>query len=142
MQKFAFSMEKILDLRRFEQKQAEIELGKANAEIARIQRELDAVASQVVSVTKQCDDSAEFMLHYTAQNYFIFLGGKKEKFLNEMAMAQQVADEKREAVRLAMQKVKALEKLREKKFAQWKKAYEKHEEEVADDTAISLASQE
>ena len=46
MKRFQFSMQKILDLRKFEQQQAEAELGKANAEVARIQRELDSIAQK------------------------------------------------------------------------------------------------
>ena len=40
MKRFNFSLEKVLELRVFEQDQAQNELGKANAEVARIQREL------------------------------------------------------------------------------------------------------
>ncbi len=133
MKKFAFSMQKILDLRIFEQRQAEMELGKANAEIARIQGELESIARRKVSTIKNFDTNTDFVVQAEIQSFFFMLEQKKEKFLEELATAQIAADEKREVVRQAMQKVKVLEKLKENKFRQWKKDSLKAEELAADD---------
>ena len=133
MKKFAFSMQKILDLRIFEQRQAEIELGKANAEVARIQGELDSIAKRKVSTIKNFDTNTDFLIQAEIHSFFFMLEQKKEKFLEELATAQIAADEKREVVRKAMQKVKVLEKLKENKFLQWKKDSLKAEELAADD---------
>lgn len=133
MKKFAFSMQKILDLRIFEQRQAEMELGKANAEVARIQGELESIAKRKVSTIKNFDTNTDFLVQAEIQSFFFMLEQKKEKFLEELATAQIAADEKREVVRKAMQKVKVLEKLKENKFRQWKKDSLKAEELAADD---------
>ncbi|MEE0353571.1 flagellar export protein FliJ [uncultured Treponema sp.] len=133
MKKFAFSMQKILDLRIFEQRQAEMELGKANAEVARIQGELESIAKRKVSTIKNFDTNTDFLIQAEIQSFFFMLEQKKEKFLEELATAQIAADEKREVVRQAMQKVKVLEKLKENKFRQWKKDNLKAEELAADD---------
>ena len=139
MKKFSFSMQKILDLREFEQKEAEAELGKANAEVARIQRELEAVAKSRASVTKDCDSCLEnFSFYAQTEKYFIFLEQKQESLLEELAQAELVAEEKRAVVRKAMQNVKVLEKLKENKFAQWKKD-RLQEEELAVDDVVSAA---
>ena len=133
MKKFAFSMQKILDLRIFEQRQAEMELGKANAEVARIQGELESIAKRKVSTIKNFDTNTDFLIQAEIQSFFFMLEQKKEKFLEELATAQIAADEKREVVLQAMQKVKVLEKLKENKFRQWKKDNLKAEELAADD---------
>lgn len=133
MKKFSFSMQKILDLRIFEQCQAEMELGKANAEVARIQGELESIAKRKVSTIKNFDTNTDFLIQAEIQSFFFMLEQKKEKFLEELATAQIAADEKREVVRQAMQKVKVLEKLKENKFRQWKKDSLKAEELAADD---------
>ncbi|WP_308510723.1 flagellar export protein FliJ [uncultured Treponema sp.] len=133
MKKFSFSMQKILDLRIFEQRQAEMELGKANAEVARIQGELESIAKRKVSTIKNFDTNTDFLIQAEIQSFFFMLEQKKEKFLEELATAQIAADEKREVVRQAMQKVKVLEKLKENKFRQWKKDSLKAEELAADD---------
>ena len=126
-------MQKILDLRIFEQRQAEMELSKANAEVARIKGELESIAKRKVSTIKNFDANTDFIVQAEIQSFFFMLEQKKEKFLEELATAQIVADEKREVVRSAMQKVKVLEKLKENKFRQWKKDSLKAEELAADD---------
>lgn len=126
-------MQKILDLRIFEQRQAEMELGKANAEVARIQGELESIAKRKVSTIKNFDTNTDFLIQAEIQSFFFMLEQKKEKFLEELSTAQIAADEKREVVRQAMQKVKVLEKLKENKFRQWKKDILKAEELAADD---------
>lgn len=133
MKKFSFSMQKILDLRIFEKRQAEMELGKANAEVARIQGELESIAKRKVSTIKNFDTNTDFLIQAEIQSFFFMLEQKKEKFLEELATAQIAADEKREVVRQAMQKVKVLEKLKESKFRQWKKDSLKAEELAVDD---------
>ena len=126
-------MQKILDLRIFEQRQAEMELGKANAEVARIQGELESIAKRKVSTIKNFDTNTDFLIQAEIQSVVFMREQKKEKFLEELATAQIAADEKREVVRQAMQKVKVLEKLKENKFRQWKKDNLKAEELAADD---------
>ena len=133
MKKFSFSMQKIIDLIIFEKRQAEMELGKANAEVARIQGELESIAKRKVSTIKNFDTNTDFLIQAEIQSFFFMLEQKKEKFLEELATAQIAADEKREVVRQAMQKVKVLEKLKENKFRQWKKDSLKAEELAADD---------
>ena len=133
MKKFSFSMQKILDLRIFEKRQAEMELGKANAEVARIQGELESIAKRKVSTIKNFDTNTDFLIQAEIQSFFFMLEQTKEKILEELATAQIAADEKREVVRQAMQKVKVLEKLKENKFRQWKKDSLKAEELAADD---------
>ena len=126
-------MQKILDLRIFEKRQAEMELGKANAEVARIQGELESIAKRKVSTIKNFDTNTDFLIQAEIQSFFFMLEQKKEKFLEELATAQIAADEKREVVRQAMQKVKVLEKLKENKFRQWKKDSLKAEELAVED---------
>lgn len=119
MAKFEFSLQKVLDLRDFEKRQAEIELGKANADVMRIQNELDIIASQKINVRNAVDSSDDLTMYTQSQNYFRFLDQKKEKALEEMTRAQMVYEEKREIFSEAMKNLKALEKLKEKKKEQW-----------------------
>ncbi len=133
-------MQKILELREFEQQQAEVELGKANAEVARIQNELNLIASQKVNTIKNFDTNTDFAIQASIQSYFYMLEQKKEKFLEELVSAQMIADQKREVVRLAMQKVKVLEKLKENKFKQWKKDSLQEEELATDDIVTSKSN--
>lgn len=136
MKKFVFSMQKILDLRNFELDQAELDLGKVNAEIARVNSALKQIAQDRVDYGRMADDSHDFMIHQQTQAFFVLLDQKKDGLLAELAQLEIVAEEKREVVRQAMQKVKVLEKLKEKKFAQWKMEFEA-QEEIANDDAVT-----
>lgn len=130
-------MQKILDLRKFEQQQAEAELGKANAEVARIQRELDAIALSRVKTSKANEGQTDFFILSQMEKYFVGLDVKKEMFLQEMVQAQMVADEKRAVVLECMKKIKSLEKLREKHFEAWKKETLRQEEITVDDVVTA-----
>lgn len=137
MAKFVFSLQKVLDLREFEKRQAEVEMGKANAEVNRIQQKLETIASQKLNVTRSLDSGESFDVYAQAQNYFVFLEKKKEEALNEMAQAQIVLEEKRKLLMEAMQNVKVMEKLREKKLLEFKKEMEKEEMKNLEETVFS-----
>ena len=87
------------------------------------------------------DASADFSFRAQSQSYFIMLSQKQEKYLEELAAAQLVAEQKRDAVRQAMQKVKVLEKLRDSKFREWKKELAAEEEKNTDDVVTSRFGQ-
>ncbi len=129
-------MQKILDLRNFELDQAELELGKVNAEIARVNAALKQIAQDRADYGRFADEPHDFMTHHQTQAFFVLLDQKKDGLLAELAQLEMIAEEKREIVRQAMQKVKVLEKLKEKKFAQWKAEFEA-QEEIANDDAVT-----
>lgn len=137
MQKFSFNMQKILDLRNYELDQAELDLGKVNAEIARVNAALAQIAQDRVDYGRFADDSHDFTTHHQTQAFFILLDQKKDGLLAELAQLEVIAEQKREVVRLAMQKVKVLEKLKEKKYAQWKAEFEAQEELAMDDAVTA-----
>ena len=127
MKRFAFSMQKILDLRENLQKQAEIELGKANAEVARIEREINTIEQKKDSVTKAFDGETNVATLSQIESHFFMLQQKKDELTGELGAAQTVADEKRQIMRQAMQKRRALDNLKESKAADWKKDAQKDE---------------
>ena len=137
MQKFSFNMQKILDLRNYELDQAELDLGKVNAEIARVNAALDQIARDRVDFGRLADESHDFTMHSQTRAFFILLDQKKDGLLAELAQLEAIAEQKREVVRLAMQKVKVLEKLKEKKYAQWKAEFEAQEELAMDDAVTA-----
>lgn len=137
MQKFSFNMQKILDLRNYELDQAELELGKVNAEIARVNAALKQIAQDRVDYARIADESHDFTMHSQTRAFFILLDQKKDGLLAELAQLEAIAEQKREVVRLAMQKVKVLEKLKEKKYAQWKAEFEAQEELAMDDAVTA-----
>lgn len=137
MKKFEYSLQKVLDLRNFELHQAEVELGKVNADIAQTHTQLNTIAIKRHTVIKETDSSKDLTMYTQTQAYFIFLDQKKEQCLEELARLELIAEEKRKRVREAMQKVKVLEKLKEKKRELWREERLKQEELAMDDVVTS-----
>lgn len=133
MKAFSFSLQKILDLREFQKKQAQVELGKAVSEETRIQKNLDNIAKSRVEATKMADSMTNLFDLYNANIYFKFLDQQKEKSLAELAEAKMVTDAKRDVMRSAMQKCKALENLKERRKSSWLKEANLEEENAIDE---------
>lgn len=137
MKRFSFSMQKILDIREFTERQAQIELGQAVAEVNRINEELEAVAQEklrMLQINLKSASLNEFLIH---ENYMKRLELTKERLLEELAAAQLVVDEKREIFAEAMKQRKILSNLKEKQFAQYKKEALVAEDNAVDDLVTS-----
>ena len=115
MKRFNFSLQKVLDFREFEKKQAEAELGKAVAEETKIKDNLDTLARSYAENVRAADEAKDITGMLAAQNYFRFLNQQKEEALISLAQAQVITEEKREKMRDAMKNCKVLENLRDKK---------------------------
>lgn len=137
MKRFSFSMQKILDIREFAERQAQIELGRAVAEVNRINGELEAVAQEkqrMLQVKLKDVSLNEFLVH---ENYLKRLELTKDRLLQELAAAQLVVDEKREIFAEAMKQRKILSNLRDKQYAQYKKDALVAEDNAVDDLVTS-----
>ena len=135
MKRFNFSLQKVLDFREFEKKQAEAELGKAVAEETKIKDNLDT--RSYAENVRAADEAKDITGMLAAQNYFRFLNQQKEEALISLAQAQVITEEKREKMRDAMKNCKVLENLRDKKIAAWKKENFRAEESEIDDIVTS-----
>jgi len=133
MRAFSFSLQKILDLREFQKKQAQVELGKAVAEETRIQNGIDMIAKSRVESIKMADKMTNIFDLYNTNVYLKLLDKKKEQYIEELAKAKIIADEKRDIMRTAMQKCKALENLRDRRKAAWQKEANLEEENAIDE---------
>lgn len=130
-------MQKILDLRSFQLKQAEIELGKVNSKIAAENRQLQLIASQKHKVQDYMDANSDLSSFANGYGYVVFLNQKRDACEERIALLQIEADKKKEIVRAAMQKEKVLERLRDHRLEAWKDEAEKEEELVVDDVVTS-----
>lgn len=140
MKRFSFSLQKVLDFREFERKQAENELGQAVAAETKIKNALNAVAEQRVQQVQVTDAMHDLRSLYNASCYFHLLDQRKEMLLEELTQAQLVTEEKRNKMREAMKKHKVLEKLKEKRYAAWQEEAQKEEEVLIDDIVTSAAA--
>ncbi|MBQ8353975.1 MAG: flagellar export protein FliJ [Spirochaetaceae bacterium] len=133
MKKFVFSLQKVLELREYEEDKAKLELGKAVAELERIKRLLQEVAQNRVKANLSRKDTTDVIVLMNIENYIIGLDAKKEKLLEELIMAQMFFEEKRDLYTKAMQDREVLSKLKEKQLSEYKKEVLKEEENALDD---------
>ena len=133
MKKFVFSLQKVLELREYEEDKAKLELGKAVAELERIKRLLQEVAQNRVAANQSRKDTTDVIILMNIENYIIGLDAKKEKLLEELTMAQMFFEEKRDLYTKAMQDREVLSKLKEKQLSEYKKEVLKEEENALDD---------
>ncbi len=133
MSKFKFSLEKILGIREFEEDQAKLELGKAIQETERIKRQLEYIAQQKIKTSKGFNQTINIDELQSLQLYLNGLDTQKESLLVDLAQAELVVEQKRLLLTQAMQKRKALDKLKEKQLAEFKKEEERAEENFLDD---------
>ena len=133
MKKFSFSMEKILDIRTFEKKQAESELSMAMMKEREIQAQIDSLTEKRALCVIDAEKSTDFSVIVNSQKYLKFIEKKTEELSLELAQAQIVSEEKRGALQECIKKEKALEKLKEKKYEEWKKEIKKEEQKEMDE---------
>jgi flagellar protein FliJ len=135
MKRFSFSLQKLLDLREFREKQAELELGKAISARDAIQLELDDVAAKRVRSSWERQTSRDIMGLVAIENYITRLDAKKEELLESLAAAELVVEAKRKAYLEATRDRQVLTKLLEKKQAAWRKGNLAKEASTLDDIA-------
>lgn len=133
MKKFRFELEDVLNFRKFERQQAEIELGKALAVEREIQDKLDNLAAQQVEVAEKSKGSKDFQDIANAYRFYDFVRAQTEYLMNEMSKAKIVSDEKREILRAAMQKDDALERLKDEQLEEYRNAEILEADNIIDD---------
>ena len=137
MKKFVFSMEKILDLREYEEKQAQIELGKAIADAEKIRQQLNFVAIEKAKMLSMDISGTSINERLVHENYLVRLDRQKEILLEELAAAELIVEEKRAVFAEALKKRKVLSNLKEKQLQQYKKEKQLKEDNIVDDIVTS-----
>lgn len=141
MKRFAFSLQKLLSLREFREKEAEIALGKANAARDAIQLDLDDVARKRVSSSLERQGVKPFQELLAIENYITRLDARKEILLVDLVAAEMVVDKMREKYLVATRERQVISKLKEKKTTAWRKDALDDEAAVLDDIANSRTKQ-
>lgn len=137
MKRFFFPLQKLLSLREFREKEAELELGKANSERDAIQIELDGVARDRFSSAAARRGGLSIQDLLSIERYITRLDIKKDKLLEDLAAAELVVERMREKIIEATRDRQVITKLKEKKEAVWHKETLEDEAAVLDDISNS-----
>lgn len=133
MKRFSFNLQKLLQLREFEEKNAKTALAAAVSEAERIKNELKSVALERVRVNKTRNENVDTLFLITLEHYVNRLDVRKEELLENLAEAELLIEQRRVLFAAAMQKRSVLDKLKEKQYLTWRKENAKAEESALED---------
>ena len=133
MKRFSFNLQKLLQLREFEEKNAKTALAAAVSEAERIKNELKSIAVERVRVNKTRNENVDTLFLITLEHYVNRLDVRKEELLENLAEAELLIEQRRTVFAAAMQKRSVLDKLKEKQYAAWRKENAKAEESALED---------
>lgn len=133
MKKFSFPLQKLLSLREFKEKEAEIELGRAISFFTKKKLELESIVKDRIqqNLTRKQSSSIQDLL--IVEHYIARLDAKKEIVLDELAKAEIAVDEARQRYLITTKERKIISKLKEKKHTSWKKEILTEEADILDD---------
>ncbi len=142
MKKFNFELEEVLEVRNFEQKQAEAEVAKCLNVENQINENLKKIAQQYVAVKTLMKGSKNFDDIRSQSQFNNLVAFQKENLLKELAQAQIETQKKREILKECMKKTQALEKMKEIKFNEYKEEIKKTENKrIEEISSIKINSQ-
>ncbi len=140
MKKFKFSLEKVLEIKEIEEKLIQKNLLLVQNQITETEKKITSINEKisderknVTSLSLKVSNSVEIMLHY---RFIECLDKEKDSFkeelcslrLNEMKIKDQLLNKSKEK--------KALERLKEIKYEEFKKEYNKEQQIFIDEISI------
>jgi flagellar FliJ protein len=138
MRRFHFNLEKVLEFRKYRERETEIELGRAIAALTIIRNSLKENAANHNQAAEERFTQTDIRDIQYYDLYVQRLEIEKEKLLREAAQAALVIEEKRAVYLEASRDRKVLDKLREKREKEYRKTMLAEETKELDDIA-SLA---
>jgi flagellar FliJ protein len=136
MKRFAYSLEKLLNLRKFAEDEAKIELGRRVGELSVIERRIRETAEEraTASGSQYAPGNTVADFHYY-MNYIIRLDAFAEKLVKDAAAAEMEVEKARENYIEKSRDRKALDKLKEKRYKEYRKEALYEEAKEQDDAA-------
>jgi flagellar FliJ protein len=134
MKAFSFNLEKVLNLRKFREDEAKIELGRAIGVLAELESRLRSLAverSRAAEAQFCPGNNAAMIQQYMF--YILRLDSTKEQLLKEAAMAELKVEEARNLFLEASRERKVLDKLKEKRQKEYHKIALAAETKALDD---------
>jgi flagellar FliJ protein len=136
VKRFDFSLEKVLELRRYREQETEIELGRAMGELTAIEQRLKQLAEEYSLAAAgrfKPENSATDIRNY--ELYIIRLDITKEELLEAAVKAARKVEEARRNYLEASRDRKVMDKLREKRAAEYRREMLAGETKAMDDLA-------
>jgi len=141
VRRFSFDLEKVLELRAFREREAEMELGRAVGELALVEQKIMNIAAERVIIAAERfaggRSSAEMR---NSELYLIRLDQTRDTLLEAAAKAELVVETKRDAFNEASRERKVMDKLKDKRRAEYRKEALLDEIKTLDDLSGGAAA--
>jgi flagellar FliJ protein len=137
MKKFNFSLQKVLNLRKFREEECKIALGQAIGTLTSIENEILKLAQ--IRHKAAVDSFNDISRIQEWEYYQVRLEIQTQKLTEDAAKAQLIVEQKRNEYLESSKELKAMEKLKDKKRDEYKKRAFKEETASLDDISIRLA---
>ncbi|MDR2942824.1 MAG: flagellar export protein FliJ [Treponema sp.] len=119
MKKFSFSLQKVLQLRKFREEECKIELGQAISNLNMVENEIKLTAVKRQNAAEQRFSTTKEIGAW--DNYILRLDQSAERLMEKAAQAEIAVEEKRALYLEASKELKTLEKLKEKREKEHRK---------------------
>ena len=141
MKAFTFSLQKILNLRKFHEDEARIELGRAIGILTDLENRIHSLGrerARAAAAQFSPGNNAAVIQQYMF--YLLRLDNTKEQLLKEAAMAELKVEEARNTFLEASRERKVLDKIKEKKQKEYRKLMLTEETKAMDDISAGVQS--
>jgi len=134
MKPFVFSLEKVLNLRRYREDEARIELGRAIGVLADIENNIRACGQERLRAASEQFSQGNNMVQMQQYAFYLMrLDNTLEQLHKEAALAEMKVEEARGAFLEASRERKVLDKLKEKRQKEYRKEMFSEETKTLDD---------
>lgn len=142
MRRFEFSLQKVLDYRQRREEQALRAFAEAQAQLAHEQALLESLQHEREACLhrSQRRHRLKVQMLTVEQTYLSALEERIEEQRERVAQAQRLLEERRAALLEAQRERKALERLREKQYEQWRQEMLRVEQNALDELATMRAA--
>ena len=141
MKPFVFRLEKLLNLRKYYEEEAKIELGRAVGVLAELEGKIRALAVERVRAAGEQFRPGNSAIQIQQYMYYLLrLDNTRDRLFKEAAMAEMKVEEAREAFLEASRERKVLDNLKEKKQKEYHKLKLNEETKVLDDIRYKVTA--
>jgi flagellar FliJ protein len=137
--KFVFKLQAVLNLKKQIEENLKNELGKAVQELERQKKKLMDIELERATYYQEINDKSSSGISVGKlkefSSYISHLNEKIKQQKNNIKRAQKTVDKYREQLIIAVQERKMMEKLREKKYAEFMKEQQREEQKAIDEIA-------
>ena len=139
MKAFSFNLQKVLDLRKFHEEEAKIELGRAVGALAELEGKVVTLGEERAKAANEQISPGNSPVTIQQYMYYILrLDQYKGFLLSEIETAKENVDKARELYLEASRERKVLDKLKEKRQAEHKKQMLVEETKALDDISAQI----